>query len=201
LGDRHHRGAHHTAIDQLARGEPLGVRRAKHSNLARFDGNEVGGGGADIDEERFPMTLGRERGTCVPIGRGDLQRLRLRRGRRKEAGIAGINQHRDRRRGLDHQVDEVPDTVRSALEHIGQLAGHGHGVDRRRPDQRQRRRNGLIEFGAVGDKRAGDLGHGLDAAVLDDGELYVGAPHIPADYPCHGVPIAALVIPAKAGIQ
>jgi hypothetical protein len=65
---RHHRRPHHPGIDQLARGQPLAVGRAKRRDLAPFDSNDVGGGGADIDQQRLAMTLRRKRGGRMPIG-------------------------------------------------------------------------------------------------------------------------------------
>src|SRR4029079_11379340 len=55
-------------------------------------------------------------------------------------------------------------------------------------NQRQRRLDGHIEFAALGNDRAGDLGDIDHAPAIDPRELHIDAAEIPAKDPCHSVP-------------
>ena len=123
---RHHRRAHDPGIDKLALGEPFAVGIAARRDRAVLERNEVGGRGADIDEQCVGQQLSDQRRARMPIGRGHLRasaaRLRI-----EKARPAPLEQASPvvTRRII---VDQIGDALGPVGEHVGQLAGHGDGM-------------------------------------------------------------------------
>ena len=93
VGERDHRRAHDAGIDEFRCRQTLRIAVARGGRTAGHDRDQVGGGGADIDQEGVRGDPPGERRGGVPVGRGHVGGAVSRRLRGDEAGPAGIDPH------------------------------------------------------------------------------------------------------------
>jgi hypothetical protein len=132
------RRAHDAVIDQLAAGQALGVSARRGEHMAAAQRDEVGGGAADVDQQRIVLgELHRGvQGGRQPVGRGDMPPLRRHLVGPAPAGIAGEEVQRGGYEGLRQHRGNAPHAVFAVDEQIDHLAGHRHrmlGLLKRRP--------------------------------------------------------------------
>ena len=181
----HQEGAHEAGIDEFAMGEAPGVVEAATRRQAGGDGDDVGRRRTHVDEKGVVRPRAHQRGAGVPVGRGDVLRVRGRRSAIDEARAGGVEQ---RLAGLQRALGDrgdAGDAFRARGESVRQFAGHGDGVKRRAANGLRRLREGAVEFAEAEPQRAGDLDRSGNHAVLDPRGLEMRAADVPADDVLH----------------
>ena len=119
--------AHHAGIDQLARLQALGVAVTGGGGVAVHDGDQVGRGGADIDEERVRHMAASQGRRGVPVRRGHVDGGARRLTGREEPGPATINPHRTGEIRA-RPGGELRHAIGAVGEAVGEFARHGDDV-------------------------------------------------------------------------
>ena len=189
---RTQRRAHHAVVDQLAAGQALGIARPLGVYAPAGKGDQVGGGAADVDPHAVLDAPRRERGTRMPVGRGDLAPTGGEFGVPAPAGCRGVEVDRAlQRRGkrvAERQRADFP--VREQVDHF---AGHGGGMRGARAlrPAAVRRGDGLVQVMQALPQWASPLcgvahlqpGAGFVRHGLHQAGLEMGAADVPADDP------------------
>lgn len=185
LGQRAHRRAHHAVVGELATHQALGVGAAGGQHALVAEGDQVGGGAADVDQHAFGehergMPRGRE-----PVGRGDVLPVPCHVRGRAPARIAGKEMQRARPRGqrgrqcggdAAHAGFAVGEQVDHLARHgDGMLCGGKQGPARACGLQRTRQ---MVE---ALPERTAPLRHVDHLAALQQAGLDMGAADVPAD--------------------
>ncbi len=186
-GQRAQRRAHHAVVDQLAGGEALGVTARAGQHPAAAEGDQVGGGAADVDQHALVVQL-RQRGMAragQPVGRGDGRPLPACRAGGAPAGIAGeeLQPVRPwRAQVLGQCLGDALHALLAVREHIGRLAGHGHRVvgPAQADPARGRGLQHLDQLLRSLPQCTGPLRHLLHPALAQAAGLDVGAADVPA---------------------
>ena len=172
-------------IDQLAAGQALrvGARQRQHAALAQRD--QVGGGAADVDQQRI-AGVQHQRGVAragQPVGRRDLRPALRHLIRPVPTRVAGVEVDGAGPQALGQQGRDALHAVLSIGEQIDHLAGHRDGVHGRFEAGPAFARGGqrLLEVLQALPERAGPLRHVLHLALPQPAGLDMRAADVPAD--------------------
>ncbi len=190
-GERHHRRAHHAAIDELVARQAPGIVAAFCRDPAAAQRHEIGGSAADIDQQCVARAARGERGRGVPVGRGDARGSADRLGGGEETAVMGIDGDAVGGHATRHHLEDGAHSGGAIGEEIGKLGGHRHRVPVGRRAERQRvvqRRGKPVE---AEPQRRRHLASRHQHAVARECELEMGAADVPAENDGHR-PVTAI---------
>ena len=101
----------------LAAGKPFAVAIEPRRHRPAVERHQVGGGGADIDEQTVGHDQANQRGARVPIGRSDLTGTLHRADAIEKARLAAVEQSLAVR-GAAHHIDQIGDAFGPAGKHV-----------------------------------------------------------------------------------
>ena len=180
---RAQRGAHDALVDEFAARQAQRVAAAGREDAAVPEGDEVGGGAADVDDYAlriFEQTGGVAR-RGQPVRRGDVLPHRAGRGGVAPGCVPG--EEARRRQGAAQRLGDAPHAVFAVGEGVNHFARHRHRVAVAVQVWPARARCGerAFELAQALPQRAGPLRRVEHGATPHQGGLDVGATDVPAD--------------------
>ncbi|OLD02978.1 MAG: hypothetical protein AUI99_05265 [Gemmatimonadetes bacterium 13_1_40CM_3_69_22] len=181
------RRAQGSRVDQLALAQPLGIGATDRRGRALHDRNDVGGGGAHVDQDAIGEAAGHEARRRGPVGGRHGERVAARLVRGAPAPVDRVHAHQSVRKGLRHGLEDERHTLALGAKQLRQLGGHGHRVgvaglraELPRETVEQRRERGGIALNLVRHHPRGG-----DAGARRTGHFRVDATDVPAEHALH----------------